>query len=136
MISSYNSISQVVAANGLLNFDTNRILTGCTVGHAEGTPTFKLTKPGYYYITFNATATNAAAGNVTAQLRNGTTVIPGAIATASVAAVTDVINLAFATIIKVPPSCCAIDNTATLSIINSGIEATYDVANLNITKLC
>lgn len=136
MISSYNSIPQTVDVNGLLSFDTNRILTGCTVSHNEGATTFKLNKPGYYYITFNAVATEAAAGNVSVQLRNGDTVIPGAIAIANSTATTDVLNLAFATIIRVPPSCCAIDNTAILTIINNGIAATYDVANINITKLC
>lgn len=136
MISSYNSIAQVVAANGLLTFNTNRVLTGCTVEHMEGGTTFKLTKPGYYYITFNATVTNAAAGNVSVQLQNGTSVVPGAIASTSIAAVTDVRNLVFATIVRVPPSCCAVDNTANLTLINNGIAATYSVANINITKLC
>lgn len=136
MINSYNSIAQIVDANGLLTFDTNRILTGCTVQHAEGGTTFKLTKPGYYYITFNAIVTNAAAGNVSVQLQNGTKVIPGAIASTSIAATTDVKNLSFATIVRVPPSCCAIDNTANLTLINNGIAATYPVANINITKLC
>lgn len=136
MISSYNSIPQAVAANGLVNFNIDRIQTGCTVTHTDGSPTFQLNKPGYYYITFNAVVTNAATGNITAQLQNGTVAIPGAVSTISVAADTDIGTLAFATIVKVPPSCCALDNTANLTIINSGVAATYNVANINITKLC
>ena len=136
MISSYTIADQTVAVDGLLRFDINRILTGCTVRHADGTPTFTLTKPGYYYITFNGTITDTAAGNVTVQLLNGGVAIPGATASAVIAATTDEQSFAFATIIKVLPSCCAIDNTTTLTIANTGIEATYSVANLNITKLC
>lgn len=136
MISSYNSASQTLAVNDLLAFNTDRIKTGCTVEHLEGGTTFKLIKPGYYYITFNAVVTGADAGNVSVQLQNGSVVVPGALASASSAAATDVNNLSFATIIKVAPSCCMIDNTVTLSLINNGLAATYSVANLNITKLC
>lgn len=135
MINSYSIISQAVAADGTLNFDISRILTGCTVKHADGTPTFTLTKPGYYYVTFNADALGTAAGDITVELLNGTTSVPGATATSTIA-VGDTTNLAFSTIIKVLPSCPAIDNTTTLTILNSGVAATYNTANINITKLC
>ena len=136
MISSYNSIPQTVAENGLLTFDTNRIVTGCTVEHTAGSTTFKLSKPGYYYVTFNAVVTGAAAATIQAQLQNETVVVPGAVAAATITDAAQVTNLSFATIVKVLPSCCAIDNTIKLSIINNADEGTYNVANLNITKLC
>ena len=136
MISAYSLTDQLVAVDGLLDFDTNRIATGCTVKHVDGTPAFTLTKPGYYYITFNATITDTAAGIVTVELLNGGIAVPGAEASATVAAVTDEHSVAFATIIKVLPSCCAIDNTTTLTIANTGVAAIYSVANINITKLC
>lgn len=136
MINSYTTTSQTVAVDGKLNFDTTRILTGCTVKHADGTPTFVLTKPGYYYITFNGIVTDTTAGNVTVQLLNGTEEIPGATSSTTVAATTDENTVMFATIVRVLPSCCAIDNTTRLSVVNTGIEATFSVANINITKLC
>ena len=136
MINSYSLISQAVAADGTLSFDTTCVLTGCTVKHADGTPTFTLTKPGYYYVTFNGTITDTTAGNVTVELLNGGVAVPGATASATVAAATDEHSVAFATIIKVLPSCCAIDNTTTLTVANTGIAATYSVANINITKIC
>ena len=68
MISAYSLVEQIVAVNGLLDFDTSRVLTGCTVKHVDGTPAFTLTKPGYYYVSFNGTITDAAAGIVTVQL--------------------------------------------------------------------
>ena len=136
MISSYSLTNQLVAIDGLLDFNTNRVLTGCTVRHTEGTPSFTLTKPGYYYVTFNGTITNTAAGIVTVELLNGGVAVPGAEASITNAAVTDERSFSFSTIIRVLPSCRAIDNTTTLTIANTGIAATYSVANINITKLC
>ena len=136
MISAYSLTDQLVAVDGLLDFDTNRIATGCTVKHVDGTPAFTLTKPGYYYVTFNGTITNTAAGIVTVQLLNGGVAVPGVEASITNAAVTDERSFSFATIIRVLPSCCAIDNTTTLTVANTGIAATYSVANINITKLC
>lgn len=137
MISSYNITEQAVATGGLLTFTTNRILTGCTVTHAEGTTSFQLNKPGYYYVSFNGIAAPTTdAGDVTVQLLSNTSPVPGAIATFSSTATTDLGNLSFTTIIKVLPSCCAIDNTTTLTLTNSGVDSTYNNVNLSITKLC
>ena len=135
MISIYNSTTQTVNVGGAYVFDTNRIVTGCTVSHTAGTPTISLVKPGYYYVTFNADVTGTTAGDVTAQLINGATPVPGAEATTTVT-VGGVSNIAFATIIKVLPSCSVIDNTTTLTVLNSGIAVDYTNANINITKLC
>lgn len=135
MISSYNSAEQTLATNGLVSFDSDRIKTGCTVVHTPGSTSFSLTKPGYYYITFNTIVTSTEIGNITIQLRNGTALVPGAVASTSIAKDTDVNTISFATIVRVPPSCCAIDNTAVLSIINSGIAASFTASNINITKL-
>ena len=136
MISSYNSTTQTVDVGAAYVFDTNRIVTGCTVGHVPGTSAFTLTKPGYYYVTFNTTFTTEATGTATVELRNGGTAVPGADATETVTTAGDTKSLAFATIIKVLPSCCAIDNTATLTFVADGIALDASVANVNITKLC
>ena len=135
MISSYNITSQDVAVNGLLTFTTDRILTGCTI--TRNGPTFQLNKPGYYYVTFNADgAATTTPGDVVIVLQNNGITIPGAMATVTVAAADDATNLAFSTIVKVPPSCCAIDNTAMLTLVNTGVAATFTNVNINITKLC
>ena len=135
MISSYNITTQEVAANGLLTFSTDRILTGCTA--TRNGQTFQLNKPGYYYVTFNADgAATTAAGDIVVVLQNNGIAVPGAIATQTVAAADDAVNLAFATIIRVLPSCCAVDNTANLTLVNTGVATTYTNVNINITKLC
>lgn len=135
MINSYTITNQSVAVDDTLNFNVTRILTGCTVKHVDGSASFTLTKPGYYYVTFNADVLGTAAGNVTAELINGSVAVPGATATTTIA-IGETESIAFATIVRVLPSCAVIDNTTTLTILNTGVEVTYTNANINITKLC
>lgn len=135
MINSYTITNQSVAVDDTLNFNVTRILTGCTVKHVDGSASFTLTKPGYYYITFNADVLGTAAGNVTVELINGSVAVPGATATTTIA-IGETETIAFATIVRVLPSCATIDNTTTLTILNTGVEVTYTNANINITKLC
>ena len=135
MISSYNITSQAVLTDGLLQFSTDRILTGCTV--TRNGDTFQLNKPGYYYVTFNAdVAATETLGELTIELFNNGVEVVGAEATETATVAGNVSNLAFATIIRVPPSCCVIDNTARLTLVNTGVAATITNVNINITKLC
>ena len=135
MINSYTSTSQTILTNALINFNINAVKTGCTVTHAEGTPTFSLNRPGLYYVAFNADALPTAAGDLVAQLRSNNELVPGAIATTT-GTTTSTENLSFSRIIQVKPSCCSIDNSVNLSVINSGDGATYSNANIVITKQC
>lgn len=136
MINAYSLTSQSLTANENLIFDNTKIITGCSVRHFDGLATFTITKPGYYFVTFNGTITDTAAGNVSVQLLNNDEEVDGAAASATIAATTDEQSLGFSTIIKVLPSCCAIDNTTVLKISNVGADATFSVANIVITKLC
>ena len=136
MISTYNAATQTVEVDGAYVFDTNRIATGCTVGHVPGTTTFTLTKPGYYYVTFNTTFTTATTGIATVELRNGGTTVSGATGAETVTTAGDTKSIAFATIIKVLPSCPAIDNTTTLTFVATGIALDVTTAAVQITKLC
>ena len=135
MISSYNTTSQAVATNGLLTFTTDRILTGCTA--TRNGQTFQLNKPGYYYVTFNAVAAATdTVGLLTVDLYNNGIAVPGAEASFTTTTAGNEATYAFSTIIRVPPSCCAVDNTAHLTVVNTGVDATYSNVNINITKLC
>ena len=136
MISAYNSTTQTLAVGASYTFDTNRIATGCTVGHVAGTPAFVLTKPGYYYVSFNTTFTSEITGDVTVQLLKDGVAVPGATGTQTIATAGDISSVAFATIVRVLSSCCAIDNTATLTFTVDGIAIDATVAAVNITKLC
>lgn len=135
MISSYNTNTQAVVTDGLLTFTTDRILTGCTV--TRNGNTFQLNKPGYYFVTFNAVAAaTATLGELTVELYNNGVAVPGAEASTTTTVAGNNANYAFSTIIRVLPSCCAIDNTARLTVVNTGVDGTYTNVNINITKLC
>ena len=135
MISSYNTTSQAIATNGLLDFTTDRILTGCTA--TRDGQTFQLNKPGYYYVTFNAVAAaTTTIGELTVELYNNGVAVPGAEASYTTTTAGDNSNYAFSTIIRVLPSCCVVNNTARLTVVNTGVDATYTNVNINITKLC
>ena len=136
MISSYNALTQNVAANAPYVFNTNRIVTGCTVGHTAGTSTFTLTKPCYYYVTFNTTFTTEATGNATVELQSNGIAVPGANGTETITTAGDTKSISFATIIKVAPSCAMVDNSVNLAFVATGIALDATTANVNITKLC
>jgi hypothetical protein len=136
MISTFNSTAQTVEVDSAYVFDTNRIITGCTVGHTPGTATFILNKPGYYYVTFNTVFTTGATGVATVELQNDGITIPGALGSETITTVGDTKSISFSTIVKVLPSCAAIDNTAVLTFVATGIELQSTAATVNITKLC
>ena len=135
MINSYSTTSRTIETESAITFDVNRIITGCTVTHIEGTPSFKLNKSGYYFVNFNCDVSGAA-GDVVVQLLSNGNAVPGAEGTSTLAAATDNVNLSFSSIIKVLPSCSAIDNLQTLTFNNAGLEATFTNVNVVITKLC
>ena len=135
MISSYNITSQNVAANGLITFTTDRILTGCTATR-DGS-TFQLNKPGYYYVTFNAVAAaTSAVGELVIELQNGGVAVSGARAASTTTVAGENDNYSFTTIIRVLPSCYAVNNVANLTLVNTGVAATFESVSMNITKLC
>ena len=136
MISAYNAATQTVASGTAYVFDTNRVVTGCTVGHTAGTATFSLNKPGYYYITFNTTFSTETTGVATIELQNGGIAVPGASGSETITTAGDEKSISFASIIRVLPSCSVIDNSAQLTLVATGIDLTATVANINITKLC
>lgn len=135
MISSYNTTTQAVLTDGVVNFTTDRILTGCTA--TRDGQTFQLSKPGYYYVTFNAVAAaTSAVGELTVQLYDNGVPVQGALASKTVTTAAENDTYSFSTIIRVLPSCCAVSNTGNLTIVNTGVGATYSNVNINITKLC
>lgn len=135
MINSFNITAQTVAANNLLQFNGNNILTGCSTTQS-GATTFKLNKSGFYLVTFNASAaTSGTAGDVVVRLNNNGVAVPGATAIFNSSAATAIGNLSFITIIQVRPSCCAVNNQGNLTIENAGVEAVYSLVNMTITKI-
>lgn len=138
MVNSYTNTSLAVLTNEAIIFNNNSIQTGCTVTHSTGSATFALNKPGFYFVTFNGiAAATEAIGDVTVQLQQNGVNVPGALTTAALTtALTDIESLSFSTIIQVKPSCCAVDNNVNLTLVNTGVPATFSNVNVVITKLC
>lgn len=137
MIESYTNTSQTIAPEGLLSFATNDVLTGCTVLHSADSTSFTLKRPGFYYVSFTGTGaiTGATAGAITVNLLKNDVALPGATATQTSASATDIRTVNFSKIVQVLPSCCAINNTTTLTFQNAGLDTTYSNVNVVITKL-
>lgn len=138
MVNSYTNTNLAVITNEAITFNNNSVQTGCTVTHSAGSATFALNKPGFYFVTFNGiAAATEAIGDITVQLQQNGVNVPGALTTASSTTVlTDIESLNFSTIIQVKPSCCAVDNNVNLTLVNTGVPATFSNVNVVITKLC
>lgn len=94
-----------------------------------------LNQPGTYRVTFNANITGTVAGVVTFQLLNNNVVVPGALASVTVAA-GSVYNAGFSTIIKVNRSCACQNNTANLQVQLQTTTATLSNANITVQRIC
>lgn len=70
------------------------------------------------------------------QLQKNGNDINGAKSSSNSAAVTDFNGMSFSTVVKVLPSCQAVDNTTTLTVLNTGVGAIYSNANITVIKLC
>ena len=127
-LEAVTTTNQVLVADGLLNFATNTILTGCSIAHVAGSNAIRLLKRGLYQVSVNVDVAPTAAGAIAIQLLNNGVAVPGALATVTgVVATTN--NLAFTALVQILPSCCAIDNTGSLQV---QITAAGTVSNANI----
>lgn len=135
MIYSYSDKDQTVDVNAGLVYNFDEVKTSCTVAHTAGTSVFTLARPGYYYVVVSASGAPSAAGDVQLTLYNGANAISGATALDTSTGTDDIVNLTIPAIIQVRPSCCAVDNTVYLTVINTGSEATFANTAITITKL-
>lgn len=135
-LQAWNLSAQAAAVNDVLKFNSSQ-KTGCAVEFANGTGSVTIQKPGLYQVAFNGIAVESGtAGDVAVQLQKNGADVPGAIAQATSANATAVVNPAFETIIEVPQSCACVNNTAVLTVKNIGVAANFANANLSVVKLC
>lgn len=123
-----------IAANTVISYDIFN-QQGCSA-EASGSTGITLKGEGTYLVMFNAAAAEGGtAGIITAQLQRDGVAVPSAYASEYSSATTDTINLAFSDIIEVKKSCNCVDNTTTLTVANTGINASYSNAYLKVIKL-
>ena len=131
-LSTVNTAVQTLAANGYLSFTANNLKTGVAISHVPGTTGVGLIK-GLYLVTVGADVTPAANGDISLQLTNNGVPITGAKATFT-GNTTAKNNVNISTVVRVLPSCAAINNNANLQVQIS-VAGTVSNAILNVVKL-
>lgn len=131
-LSTVSSATQTLAANGYIEFTNNNLLTGVAITHLPGSTSIGLTK-GLYMVTANADVTPTAAGDIAVQLVNNGVAVSGA--KGSVTGASDTMySIGFATLVRVLPSCYAINNNASLQVQLTAAGSVSN-ANMNVVKL-
>lgn len=137
MLDTYTNSDQTIVTGAPLAFNTNRILTGCTATHAAGSASISLNKPGIYMVHFNGDAAESGtAGDITVQLFVNGVLYPGAEATETSSAITDIANLDFETLVRVTKDCCTCGNSVSLTFVDTGVGAVFSNVEVVVTKLC
>ena len=136
MIQTYSK-NITVNANTAIPFNSTSLLKGCTTDKT-GISTITLNKSGVYMISFDASVVGSAAGTISVQLSKNGTLLPEATTSETTANTTDVHSISFESLVQVSQdnSCRCSDSGVTISVINTGIEATYNQANIVVTKIC
>lgn len=127
---AYNNASQVVAANGTISTPITAV-EGCGIKFNNAAT---ITRAGTYLINISANVLATAAGELSLQLVNNGSNVPSAIATATGTA-TETVNLNVNYLLTVKKSCSCIDNKAILTLLNTGVGATYNNVVMTITKV-
>ena len=135
MLEAY-STNLAVATGSAITFNNVSIQKGCTA-ELDSPGTIQLNKRGVYMISVDAAGIPTSAGVMSIQLSKDGVLQPQA-QSAVTGTTTDVDNVSFTTLVQVKEdntcSCCT---TPTLiRVINTGVPATYNIANICVTKIC
>lgn len=135
MLEAY-STNIAVATNSAIPFNNVTIEKGCTA-KIESSATITLNKAGVYMIEVDAAGIPTSAGVMSIQLSKDGILQPQA-QSAVTGATTDVDNMSFTTLIQVKEdntcSCCT--SPTIVRVVNTGVPATYNIANICVTKIC
>lgn len=136
MLNIYNSSAQSVATNGMINYDTDQLNRGIATSHVPGSNIFTLNYPGIYKITFTAAAASATTDEpITVQLIKNGIAVSGAEGITSSSAITDFQTITFSTLIEVNYMCLSTNNVVSLTVQNTGPEATFNLPTVTVEKV-
>lgn len=133
VFSGSSNASQAVGVNGTLTFVKN-VSSGVDIASNSVT----IHRPGIYLVNVSASgATTDAAGDVSIQIQNnGVPINGGYSATANSTAATDIVNLSTTGIVVVNQTNCSLnDQSATISVANTGVAATFSGMAITIVRL-
>lgn len=128
---AYNNANQAAATNSVLS---TPVVTTSGYGITFNSAT-TIKRPGTYLINVSADVTADELGNVALQLSNNGTVLPAAIAEYTATSNTDMVSMGFTYLIDVKKSCECIDNTTVLTLLNTGVPATYNNIAMTVVRV-
>ncbi len=135
MLEAY-STNIAVATNSAIPFNNVSIQKGCTA-KIESSATISLNKSGIYMVTVDAAGIPTSAGVMSIQLSKDGSLQPQA-QSAVTGTTTNVDNVSFTTLVQVKEnnncSCCT--SPTIIRVVNTGVPATYNIANICVTKIC
>lgn len=133
LIYAYSTATQTVAPNALVTYAAST-RCGNRATLAAGTGAVQLNCPGAYRVAANVDAAPIAAGLAGIELRVNGVALPGAEASATVAAAGDVANLKFSALVVVPQGCCSgVTLPVALTVAATETSQTLTVTNAAIT---
>lgn len=131
-IYAITTASSAVVANGTLPISTIVRRRGTGVNLSGNSIAVSDCGSNYYLVNVNATFTAPAAGTVTLALQQNGTNVSGAVASTTVTtATTEVRSLSFTAIVRTFNNSIS-DN---LTLVNTGVAATYSNVAITVTKL-
>lgn len=132
-LQAFSSTPQTVASGEVIEFANASVHTGCAIRYTAGSGSITLVQPGIYKISVTASGGNGA-GLATIQLYRNGTPMPCCQAQATTAT-DETVNMSFPGLVKVARSCCAVDNTTILTLVNAGIGETYSHVSIVVEKI-
>lgn len=135
MLEAYSN-GVAVATNDTIPFYNVSLRKGCTV-ELDSPGTVQLNKKGIYMVEVDAAGIPTAAGLMSIQLSKDGVLQPQA-QSAVTGTAAQVSNMSFKTLVQVKEdntcSCCT--SPTMVRVVNTGVPATYSIANICVTKIC
>ena len=139
MLQMYTDVSggRVTQENTSIVFDNKTIQTDCTVTANEPTNTITLRRAGIYLVQFNAIISNTTSTSefIGINMERDDIAITEAHTGATSSSTSDLVAVSFSTLVRVRPSCCAVDNTTRLQFKVTSSDTLVYFANVVVTKL-
>lgn len=135
MIETYSN-NITVAPNSAIPLNTV-FKKGCTV-EKSGDATIQMNKCGIYEVSVNATGIAQDGGLITLQLMVNGVSVPYAYASETASDTTSTHSLGFTTKVQVPVNFneyCACSPAFLVTLMNTGVETTYSLVNVIVTKI-
>ena len=133
LVNATNVSPQTPASGAALTLDTNQVSLGSAVSHSTGASNFTLGATGTYQVSYSTNATPSSSAtppiNASIQLNRGGSLIPGTLATATLAAAGNSTHLSGNALIQV--------NTVpiTITLVSNNANSTYSNTSVIIRKL-